>query len=115
MLGANDKMYGRDDAGAADVVIRPACDADVAPLHDLAELDSAAPLTGPVFVAVVDARLWAALSLADGRVVADPFRPSAGAVELLALRVAQLRAAEGRAWSWSRSRIARRARGRARA
>jgi hypothetical protein len=77
------------------VVIRPARDADIAPLHDLAELDSAAPLTGPALVAVVDGRPWAALALDDGRVIADPFRPTAGAVELLRLRVAQLRVAEG--------------------
>jgi hypothetical protein len=77
------------------VVVRPAQDADIAPLHDLAELDSAAPLTGPVLLAVVDGRPWAALALDDGRVVADPFRPAAGAVELLRLRGAQLRAGAG--------------------
>ena len=74
------------------VVIRPARDADTAALHDLAELDSAAPLTGPVLVALVDGRPWAALALDDGRVIADPFRESAPAVELLRLRVGQLRA-----------------------
>ena len=78
------------------VVIRPAHDTDIAALHDLAELDSAAPLTGPVLVAVVDGRPWAALSLGDGRVIADPFIPTAGAVELLRLRATQMRAAEGR-------------------
>lgn len=117
MWGAIDKMYGSSPASktAEDhVVIRPARDADLAPLHDLAELDSAAPLRGPVLVAVVDGRPWAALSLDDGRVIADPFRPSAGAVELLVLRVAQLRAADGRSGS-SRLRVARRARARARA
>ena len=114
MWGSIDKMYGNSPAAApADdhVVIRPARDADLAPLHDLAELDSAAPLAGPVLVAVVDGRPWAAISLADDRVIADPFRPSAGAVELLRLRVAQLRAAEGRAWLPLR--VARRARARA--
>jgi hypothetical protein len=78
------------------VLIRPAHDADIAALHDLAELDSAAPLTGPVLVAVVDGRPWAALALDDGRVIADPFRPTAGAVQLLRLRDAQLRAPAGR-------------------
>jgi hypothetical protein len=78
------------------VVIRPAQDADLASLHDLAELDSAEPLAGPVLVAVVDGAVWAALSLDDGRVIADPFRPSAGAVELLRVRRAQLRSAGGR-------------------
>ena len=76
------------------VVIRPVRDADLPLLHDLAELDSAAPLTGPVLVALVDGCVWATLGLDDGRVIADPFRPSAAAVELLRLRVAQLRAAQ---------------------
>jgi hypothetical protein len=94
------------------VAIRPAHDADVALLHDLAELDSAAPLTGLVLVADVDGALWAALSLDDGRVVADPFRPTAGAVELLRVRLAQLRAAEVRG---RRGRVALRGARRARA
>jgi hypothetical protein len=34
----------------------------------------------------------AALSLDDGRVVADPFAPSAGAVELLQVRAQRLQA-----------------------
>ncbi len=78
------------------VMIRPARDADLAALCDLAELDGAQPLTGPVLVALVDDRPWAALAVEDGRVVADPFRPSAAAVELLRLRAGQLRAADGR-------------------
>ena len=78
------------------VVIRPARDADLLALHDLAELDSAAPLTGPVLVAIVGGRPWAALAVDDGRVIADPFRQSGAAVELLRLRLAQLRAADGR-------------------
>jgi len=78
------------------VVALPARDADLASLHDLAALDSAAPLTGAVLVAVVDGRPWAALGRDDGRDIADPFRPSTAAVELLRLRVAQLRHADGR-------------------
>lgn len=74
------------------VVIRPAGDADLTALHDLAELDSAQPLTGPVLVALVGDDPWAALGLDDGRVIADPFRRSGAAVELLRLRAAQLRA-----------------------
>ena len=77
------------------VAIRRARDADAPLLHDLAEVDSAQPLAGPVLVAVVEGRIWAALALDDDRVVADPFLPTAPAVELLRLRVAQLRAAGG--------------------
>ena len=102
MWESMDNVFGRFHPLAAStlahdaVVIRPARDADLAALHDLAELDSAAPLTGPVLVALVDGRPWAALGLDDGRVIADPFRASGAAVELLRLRVAQMGAAERR-------------------
>lgn len=78
------------------VAIRRAQPADAPLLRDLAALDSARPLEGAVLVAVVDGRIWAALGLDDDRVVADPFLPTAPAIELLALRVRQLRAADGR-------------------
>ena len=48
-------------------------------------------------VAVVDGAIWAARGLDDDRAIADPFRPSAEAAGLLALRVDQLRAADARA------------------
>jgi hypothetical protein len=78
------------------VAIRRAHDADLPLLHDLAELDGARPLAGPVLVAVVEGALWAAIGLDDGRVIADPFLPTSAAVELLALRARQLRGAPGR-------------------
>jgi len=78
------------------VAIRRARDNDTPLLRDLASVDSAQPLAGPVLVAVVEGRIWAALALDDDRVIADPFLPTAPSVELLRLRVAQLRAAEGR-------------------
>jgi hypothetical protein len=77
------------------IAIRRARDSDALVLHDLAEVDSAAPLQGAVLVAVVEGRIWAALALDGERVIADPFLPTAPAVELLRLRVAQLRASEG--------------------
>jgi hypothetical protein len=77
------------------VAIRRAHDADVPRLHDLAELDSRPPLEGPVLVAVVEGEIWAGLGLDDDRVIAEPFLPTAAAVELLRLRVRQLRAASG--------------------
>src|SRR3954447_19794223 len=49
----------------------------------LAALDSAAPLTGDVLLAEARGRPVAALSLADGRAVADPFERSAPAVAAL--------------------------------
>jgi hypothetical protein len=42
----------------------------------LAALDSAAVPPSPFLLAEVDAELRAALSLANGRVIADPFHPS---------------------------------------
>jgi hypothetical protein len=56
-----------------------------------------------VLVADVDGELWAALDLDDGRLVADPFRPTVGAQRLLLLRRESLAAAAGsagrlRAW-----------------
>jgi hypothetical protein len=94
------------------VAIRRAQDADMPFLRDLAALDSRAPLQGPVLVALVEGRIWAAIGLDDDRVVADPFLPTAPAVELLALRVSQLRAAGGRS---ARRLLPRWAPGRARA
>jgi hypothetical protein len=76
------------------VAIRRGRDGDTPLLHDLAEVDSAQPLAGPVLVAVVEGRIWAALELDGDRVIADPFLPTAPAVELLRLRVAQLRAGD---------------------
>ena len=59
-------------------------------LARLAALDSAPPLRGTALVAVVDGRLVAAISLADGRVIADPLAPSAEARSLLYTRAVQL-------------------------
>jgi len=78
------------------VIIRAANDDDLPLLHDLAALDSAPPLAGPVLVAFVDGRPWAAYGLEDDRVIADPFHPSAEASGLLRLRARQLRAAQER-------------------
>ena len=62
-------MYGTNA-----YVIRMATDADDDAVTRLAALDSARPLTGRVLVGELDGEPAAALSLPDGRVVADPFR-----------------------------------------
>jgi|SRR4030081_121461 hypothetical protein len=59
----------------------------------LAELDSAAPLSGRKLLALADGWPVAALSLDDGRVVANPFHRTGEAVALLRLRASQLTAA----------------------
>jgi hypothetical protein len=75
------------------LVIRVATPFDEAELRHLAALDSARPLAGPVLVAQSDGRIDAALSLEDGRAIADPFRPTAGLVDVLRARGARLDAA----------------------
>jgi hypothetical protein len=65
------------------VLVRPARAVDAADLAALATLDSAAPLTGDVLLAVSGGAVAAAMSLDTGAVVADPFVPTAHLVELL--------------------------------
>jgi hypothetical protein len=55
--------------------IRPATAADARALARVAALDSQRPLAAPVLLAEEGGVAVAAISLADGRVVADPFRP----------------------------------------
>jgi hypothetical protein len=76
----------------APVALRPVREDDHAAVARLAALDSRPAPIGDVLLALVDSRPVAALSLDDGSVVADPFAPSAGAVELLQVRAERLRA-----------------------
>src|ERR1700756_18990 len=52
-------------------------------LRRLAQLDDAKELAGEILVATIDADVVAALSLDDGRVVANPFVLTSDAVEVL--------------------------------
>src|SRR2546423_4679177 len=72
--------------------IRRATAADAVALRDLAELDSGEALTGAVLVAEVDGAIAAALSLEDGRVAANPFRPTDQIVAQLRVRAQAHRA-----------------------
>jgi hypothetical protein len=72
------------------IVIQQAAAEHEAALRDLAQLDSARPVARPALMAIVDGRLVAAASLQDGRIVADPFAPTAQAVRLLRLHVAEI-------------------------
>ena len=65
----------------------------------LADLDDARMLDGEILLALVDGQAVAALSLTDGRVVANPFLPTAEAVALLTLRASQLCAPRARRWA----------------
>jgi len=65
------------------IVLQTATAADRRELERLAALDCAEPLRGDVLLGRVDGQLRAALSLRDGRVVADPFSRTARLVQLL--------------------------------
>jgi hypothetical protein len=67
------------------LTIRTATTADQFAIRRLAVLDSASPPTGDVLLAEMDGELWAAVSVATGDAIADPFRPSGDVVELLRL------------------------------
>lgn len=76
---------------AADsVTLRYSVPDDEPALARLAALDSSTPPAQPVLLAEVAGRLRAAIALSDGRVVADPFHPTAHLVDLLRARADQL-------------------------
>lgn len=59
-------------------------------LRRLASLDDSRPLEGDALIALIDGEAVAAISLDDGRTVANPFVPTSDAVALLELRASQL-------------------------
>ena len=68
---------------APEIRIRQATKSDVMAVRRLAALDDSASLKGSVMVAEQAGDLRAAISIADGRVVANPFAPTAELVEML--------------------------------
>jgi len=73
------------------IAIRRATAADAPVLERLAALDSAAVPAGDVLIADAGGEPQAAVGIASGAVVADPFRPTADLVAVLRLRAATLR------------------------
>ncbi|MCU0312544.1 MAG: hypothetical protein MUC84_00590 [Solirubrobacteraceae bacterium] len=71
-----------DDA----VVLRPAREADARALARLAVLDSAAPVGDDALLAERGGAIVAALDLASGRAIADPFHPTTDLLALLRTR-----------------------------
>jgi hypothetical protein len=65
------------------LTLRPAREGDARVLSELAQLDSARPLHGDVLLAETESGPLAALELATGRTVADPFRRTSESVGLL--------------------------------
>jgi hypothetical protein len=86
------------------IVLRNATDADVPALRQLAALDDAPALDGDILIASVDGDPVAALSLADGRVAADPFRLTENAIALLRVRADHLAGRRPRRRVWPRLR-----------
>ncbi len=78
------------------IIIRRAGAADARVLHRLGALDSAAAPGPDSLIAERDGVAVAALDLADGHVVADPFERSADLVELLRVRAHRVRGAAPR-------------------
>jgi hypothetical protein len=68
------------------ITLRSSTAADAAEITRLATIDSAEVPAGPLLLAEVDGELHAALTLADGRVIADPFVPTTDLVALLQTR-----------------------------
>ena len=65
------------------ISIRPADASEDRVLRDLSELDDTPTLRRPALLALVDDQPVAAVSLADGRVAADPFTRTQDVVHLL--------------------------------
>ena len=82
----------------ASIAVRPATANDREALERLAALDSTEPPRGSTLVGELLQRPVAALSLSDGRVIADPFVATADIVALLRLRARQLGARRPRRW-----------------
>jgi hypothetical protein len=73
------------------VTIRADQATDRAALRRVAQRDSRAIPDGELLVAEVDSEIQAAIALATGEVIADPFRPTAELVRILGLRREELR------------------------
>ena len=71
------------------LVLRRAAAEDAPALARLARLDSAPRPAGDMLLAELDEQIVAAVPVAGGPAIADPFRPTADVVELLQARVAR--------------------------
>jgi hypothetical protein len=87
-------VYNTSNLAHDRVTVRHAHVGDEAALARLAALDSAHAPEGSVLVAEADARILAALPLGSGRLIADPFVPTAELVALLRMRAEQLEGAK---------------------
>lgn len=79
--------YNHDHA--SELTIRRSRTSDAPAVRRVAARDSAAVPSEPLLVAAVGGEIRAAMSLADGAVVADPFYPSADLVAVLRVYAGQ--------------------------
>jgi hypothetical protein len=77
------------------ILIRHATERDGPAVAHLAALDSRPVPRGELLLAVIDGDLRAALALAGGEIVANPFKPTEPLAALLRLRAAQEWAGNG--------------------
>jgi hypothetical protein len=84
------RYSGNGAAPTTQVTIRRLGGDDETEVSRLAERDSAHRPAGELLGAEVDGRLMAAISLAGGDVIADPFHPTREIVDVLRLRARQL-------------------------
>ncbi len=86
-------MYNRaiKDPTGTSITIRAAGPEDVEALHRLAQRDSRAVPGGELLIALVEGEARAAISLASGEAIADPFHRTRELVGMLTLRGSQLR------------------------
>lgn len=68
------------------IIIREATADDVFALRRLAALDDRPALKGAALIAEEQGELRAAIEIETGRVIANPFAPTAGLVELLEIQ-----------------------------
>lgn len=95
--GVGDPWPNTVEAHAAAIVLRLARDEETDVVGRLAALDDAPTvLDGQVLLALIDDEAVAALSVRDGRVIANPFVPTEEAVALLRLRATHLSVAPPR-------------------
>jgi hypothetical protein len=92
-------------ASSSSIVLRRAVSSDAAALSRLAQLDSARLPRGPYLLAERDGALVAAVAVPSGVAFADPFTPTADAVELLRKWATQRTARPPRRWA-RRTRLA---------
>ena len=108
-MSLDDKVVRADTVrmtSPASLSLRHATAADGRAVAYLAELDEAERLTGSVLVAFDGDRPVAAMSLDDGRTVADPFTRTANVVDLLRVRARQERSGASRRLGLGRLRLA---------